>query len=67
MIVGDASKMEIVYCFPNNLARGKDSIFWDILGIFNEIRKGLKKAFKKYPEQIVSIGIDTWGELIVFF
>jgi len=61
VIVGDASKMEIVYRFPNNLVRVKDSIFWDILGIFNEIKKGLKKAFKKYPEHIVSIGIDTWG------
>ena len=61
VIVGDVSKMEIIYRFPNNLVRVKDSIFWDILGIFNEIKKGLKKAFKKYPNQIVSIGIDTWG------
>jgi len=61
VIVGDLSKMEIIYRFPNNLVRVKDSIFWDILGIFNEIKKGLKKAFKKYPNQIVSIGIDTWG------
>ena len=61
VIVGDVSKVEIIYRFPNNLVRVKDSIFWDILGIFNEIKKGLKKAFKKYPNQIVSIGIDTWG------
>jgi len=61
VIVGDLSKMEIICRFPNNLVRVKDSIFWDILGIFNEIKKGLKKTFKKYPNQIVSIGIDTWG------
>ena len=61
VIVGDLSKMEIIYRFPNHLVRVKDSIFWDILGIFNEIKKGLKKAFKKYPNQIVSIGIDAWG------
>jgi rhamnulokinase len=61
VIVGDLSKMEIIYRFPNHLARVKDSLFWDILGIFNEIKKGLKEAFKKYPNQIVSIGIDTWG------
>jgi len=61
VIVGDLSKMEIIYRFPNHLVRVKDSIFWDILGIFNEIKKGLKEAFKKYPNQIVSIGIDTWG------
>src|SRR5665648_1070628 len=57
VIVGDLSKIEIIYRFPNHLIRVKDSIFWDILGIFNEI----KKAFKKYPNQIVSMGIDTWG------
>ncbi|HZK40748.1 MAG TPA: rhamnulokinase family protein [Atribacterota bacterium] len=61
VIVGDLSKIEIIYRFPNHLIRVKDSIFWDILGIFNEIKKGLKKAFKKYPNQIVSMGIDTWG------
>jgi len=61
VIVGDVSKMEIIYRFPNNLVRVKDSIFWDILGIFNEIKKGLKEAFKEYSDQIVSIGIDTWG------
>ena len=61
VIVGDVSKMEIIYRFSNNFVRVKDSIFWDILGIFNEIKKGLKKAFKKYPNQIVSIGVDTWG------
>jgi len=61
VIVGDVSKMEIIYRFSNSLARVKGSIFWDILGIFNEIKKGLKEAFKKYSAQIVSIGIDTWG------
>jgi len=61
LIVGDVSKMEIIYRFPNNFVRVKDSIFWDILGIFNEIKRGLKEAFKKYPNQIISIGIDTWG------
>jgi len=61
VIVGDLSKVETIYRFSNNLVRIKDSIFWDILGIFNEIKKGLKKAFKKYPNQIMSIGIDTWG------
>ena len=61
VIVGNLSKIETIYRFPNNLVRIKDSIFWDILGIFNEIKKGLKKAFNKYPNQIISIGIDTWG------
>ncbi|PKP61904.1 rhamnulokinase [Candidatus Atribacteria bacterium HGW-Atribacteria-1] len=61
VIVGDGLGMEIVYRFSNNLVRVRDSIFWDIFGIFNEIKKGLKIVFKKYPDRIASIGIDTWG------
>jgi len=53
--------MEIVHRFPNKPVRIKDSIYWDILNIFTQVKKGLKIAFKKYPNQIVSIGIDTWG------
>src|SRR5665648_973318 len=61
VIVGDLSKIEIIYRFPNHLIRVKDSIVWDILGIFNEIKKGLKKAVKKYHNQIDSMGINKLG------
>jgi len=61
VIVGDGLGIEIIHRFSNNLVRVRDSIFWDIFGIFNEIKKGLKIVFKKYSSQIASIGIDTWG------
>ena len=61
VIVGNVSGMEIVYRFPNKPVRIKTSIYWDILNIFTQVKKGLKIAFKKYPDNIVSIGIDTWG------
>jgi rhamnulokinase len=37
------------------------SLYWNILSIFEEIKTGLKAAFRKYGDQIASIGIDTWG------
>jgi len=61
VIVGDVSEMEIVHRFPNNPVRIKDSIYWDILNIFTQVKRGLKIAFKKYSDKIVSIGIDSWG------
>jgi len=47
--VGDISGMEAIYHFLNNPVRIKESIYWDILGIFIEVKKGLKRVFKKYP------------------
>ena len=61
VIVGNLQEIDIVHRFPNKPIRIGDSIFWNILGIFGEIKKGLKNAFEKYPKQIRSIGIDTWG------
>ena len=61
VIVGNVSVIDIVYRFQNSPVKIKDNIFWDILSIFKEIKKGLKKAFEKYPGQIISIGIDAWG------
>ena len=61
VIVGDVSEMEIVHRFPNKAVRIKDSIYWDILNIFTQVKRGLKIAFKKYPDKIVSIAIDAWG------
>jgi rhamnulokinase len=38
-----------------------DSIYWDVLGIFTEIKRGLKEAFRRHGDRIVSIGLDSWG------
>lgn len=61
VIVGDVRQIDVVYRFANQPVRIGDSIFWDVLNIFAEIKKGLKQAFDRYPGQIRSIGLDTWG------
>ena len=61
IIVGDVSAFEVIHRFPNYPVKVKDSIYWDILGIFTEIKKGLRKAFSMYEGEIKSIGIDAWG------
>ncbi|MDD3538947.1 MAG: rhamnulokinase [Atribacterota bacterium] len=61
VIVGDLKKNWVVHRFPNQPVRVKESIFWNLLSIFSEIKKGIKEAVKNFPNQITSIGIDTWG------
>ncbi len=61
VIVGDLKSHRIVYRFINQPVRVKESIFWDLLGLFTEIKKGIKEAVRHFPGQITSIGIDTWG------
>ncbi len=62
-IVGwsDNGKMmtEEVYRFPNGIERKDGHAFWNIDGIFGEVKKGIKVALEKYD--IRSMAIDTWG------
>lgn len=61
VIVGDMYDIDVVARFPSRPVRVKETIFWDFLGLLADIREGLKIAFKKYGDEIVSIGFDTWG------
>ncbi|MBN1836098.1 MAG: rhamnulokinase [Spirochaetales bacterium] len=61
VIVGELSGIEIVHRFANRPVRVGDSLYWDILAIFAEVKEGLREAFRRYPRQIVGIALDTWG------
>jgi rhamnulokinase len=61
IVVGDIGTIEEVYRFKNQPVRIGNSIFWDVLGIFTELKRGLEQAFRAYPDQIRSIGLDSWG------
>jgi rhamnulokinase len=39
---------------------GKD-IFWDSLGLFSEMKQGLRKTIHQFGGDIAGIGLDTWG------
>ena len=49
-----------VYRFKTLMDDSPDGLVWDVSRIFNEIKRGIKKAFKLYPK-IESLAIDTWG------
>ena len=63
-IVGYKSNDKIVlkeiYRFKTSMDESPDGLVWDFNRIFGDIKLGIKKAFKAYPN-IVSLSIDTWG------
>lgn len=61
VIVGDLSDFEVVHRFVTHNDQVLGEFYWNLLGLFSEIKVGLKKAFAQYGDQIGSIGIDTWG------
>lgn len=52
--------IEEIYRFPNGMKEWNGELIWDIEGLFQEIKNGMKKCYElgKIPD---SIGIDTWA------
>ena len=53
-------ELQEVYRFKTGITRIFDSLFWDVLGFYNQIKKGLFETYQKHGN-VESIGIDTWG------
>lgn len=49
-----------VYRFKNFINEVDNHLIWDIDYLFDEVKKGIKKALELYPN-IESMSIDTWG------
>ncbi|MFX1339310.1 MAG: rhamnulokinase family protein [Promethearchaeota archaeon] len=54
-------KLDEIYRFPNGGIQVFDSLYWDILKLFQEIKSGILEYVKKYGSELESIGLDTWG------
>ncbi|MBS6164450.1 MAG: rhamnulokinase, partial [Clostridiales bacterium] len=57
----DGSRIELteVHRFDNNPVMVCGTFYWDVLGLFHEIKQGITKA--KALGDFSTIGIDTWG------
>lgn len=53
--------VEGVYRFPNIPVKVGESIFWDVLRIWGEIKSAASLAYSKLSGNLESIGVDTWG------
>lgn len=61
-IVFDGSRISIetIARYGNGPINAGKSLYWDILGIWRDLKEGLRKAFIS-DKDIASLGIDTWG------
>lgn len=59
----DGSKIELreLHRFPNGPVAIGDSLRWDVLRLWSEIQTGLGKAATQFGDDVVSVGVDTWG------
>lgn len=53
--------LEVLHRFANDPVYLAGTTRWDVLRFWTEIQNGLAVAGRKYGEEIVSVGADTWG------
>jgi len=58
---GEKLSLEEINRFPCETIELADGLHWNFPGILSEIKKGIALAVRKYGDQIVSLGVDTWG------
>lgn len=58
---GDRLHLEEIHRFPNGPVRVLDSLYWDVLHLWSEIKRGLGLAADRYGDALAGIGLDTWG------
>ncbi len=58
---GSVLALEDIHRFPNGPVRLRDSIYWDTLRLFSEIKQGMSSAIREHSCRPDSLGIDTWG------
>lgn len=58
---GSRLALEEVHRFENGGVAVGRHLHWDVLGLWRELQNGLRAAAAKYPGEIVSLGVDTWG------
>ena len=61
VIVGNLHGFEVVHRFITRNERILGETYWDLIYIFSEIKQGIKEAYRKYGDEITSLGVDTWG------
>ena len=54
---GNKLHLEEIHRFNKYSVNVRNSMYWDVLNIFNEIKEGINKP----EDELVSVGVDTWG------
>src|SRR5689334_17487946 len=60
-LVGGLLTMEELHRFPNLMVRQGEGLYWDVLGLWSEIRRSIEIAASERKLDLNGIGVDTWG------
>jgi rhamnulokinase len=58
---GSSLALEELHRFANEPVAVGSELYWDILRLWHEIRRGLQAASQHGPAELDGIGVDTWG------
>lgn len=58
---GDRLSLREVHRFANGPVRAAGGLYWDVLRLWEEVRRGLRRAAGECGRDISGIGVDTWG------
>ena len=58
---GQKLSLNVLKQFDNFYVRASDHYYWNILGLFDNVKSSLREAGDNHKNDLVSIGVDTWG------
>jgi len=58
---GEKLRLHDAHRFASRSVRLADTLYWDALGLFHELKQGLSMAVAEHGPDFAGIGIDTWG------
>jgi rhamnulokinase len=58
---GRRLRLEEVHRFENGGVAIGPRLYWDFLGQWTQVQRGLRMASTRYGDRIRSVGVDTWG------
>ena len=61
LLDGGRLRLADVHRFANGGVSIGDSLYWDVLRLFDEMKRGLRLAVEAHGKDIAGIGVDTWG------
>lgn len=53
--------LDEVHRFPNEPVFVGNSLYWDVLRLYHEMKQGILKCVHSGHKDLASLGIDTWG------
>ncbi len=58
---GQKLSLEPLHRFPNGPVKVRDSLYWDVLRLYSEIKNALGLYRERFSAPLSSLGVDTWG------